>query len=96
MVRWLLTLAVASSLSGALAFSVTPGSKLDRQMLPLENSGLISVKSRRALLATQATDSSTAEQADKQHNYENSGDADECNLQQDDLDLCVCAGSVGC
>lgn len=96
MVRWLLTLALASCLWGAFAFPVRPGSK-DRQLLPLEDTGIVLIKSRRALLATQATDSSSAEEADKQHNDGNSGDADECNLQQDDdLDLCVCASSVGC
>lgn len=86
MVRWLLTLAVASWLSGALALSVTPGSKLNRQLSPLDDTGLISVQSRRALLATQATGSSSV---GKHSDDEKSGDADDCNLQQDNLDLCV-------
>ena len=87
MVRWLFNLVLASWLSGALALSATSGSKLDRQLLSLEGIGLVSVKPRRALLATQATGSSSAKEADTQHDVDSSGDADDCNLQQDDLDL---------
>ena len=96
MVRWLLTLALCSWLSGALAFSVTPGSKIDRQLLPFRDTGLISVKSRRALLATQATGPSGVEEAENHSDDQNSGNADDCNLQQDNLDLCVFTGAVGC
>ena len=96
MVRWLLNLVLASWLSGALALSATSGSKIGRQLLPLEGNGLVSVESRRALLATQATDSSSAEEADKQTDVDDSVESDDCNLRQDDLDLCVCAGLVCC
>lgn len=83
MVRWLLTFALASWLSGAVAYTVTPGSTVDSRLLSVQDVSLRRVP--RALLATQAT--SGAERAGTQTDDEDDGDADDCNLQQNDSDM---------
>ena len=83
MVRWLLTLALASWLSGAVAYTFTPGSTVDRRLLSVQDTSLR--RAPRALLATQAT--SGAERAGTQTDDEDDGDLDDCNLQQNDTDL---------
>lgn len=83
MVRWLLTFALASWLSGVVAYTVTPGSTADRRLLSVQDISPRRVP--RALLATQAT--SGAERAGTQTDNEDDGDADDCNLRQNDVDL---------
>ena len=97
MVRWLPMLALVHWSAVASASLVMPGSGADQQLPPLEIASPSSAKWRRALLAAQAP---IAEEANVenvgQYNDENGAEADDCNLQQENMDLCVCPYSAGC
>lgn len=85
MVRWLLTFVLAAWLSGAAAYTVISGSKGDRRFVSVQDISLRRVQLPRALLATEAT--SGAERAGTPTDDEDDGDADDCYLQQNDMDL---------
>ena len=110
MVRWVLRLALACLLLSASASSSTSDSSAGSQ--PLNRLDLSSAKWRRSLFAqvaipssadpvvgssdTESDDQHASEESAEDEEEESADDEEECNLQQNDMDLCVCAALPGC
>lgn len=111
MVRWLPRLALACLLLSASASSLTPSSSADSQPFNRPDLSLAKWR-RALFAAQVAIPSSadpvvssSDKENDDQHaseeraedeEEESAEDEEDCNLQQEDVDLCVCAASPVC